>query len=76
MKAQLVRFTSRKFMVTLAAVFGAMGAKQYMAAAAAAAAYVLGEAHVDAKAARVPAEEFVRQVVEAADALEAGEPTP
>lgn len=67
---QLTRFTSRKFLVTLSAVFGALAAKQYYAAAASSVAYVLAEAHVDAKAARVPAEDFVRQVVEAADALD------
>ena len=73
MKAQLVRFTSRKFLVTVTAVLTAVGAKEYYAAAAAAVAYVLAEAHIDAKAARVPAEEFVRQVVEAADALDKAE---
>lgn len=49
MKAVLARFSSRKFLVAVAAVAAAVQAHDYTTGAAVAAAYIAAQAHVDAK---------------------------
>lgn len=49
MKDIIVRFSSRKFLVTVSTVTGLLATKNYTEAAGVVAAYVLGQAHIDAK---------------------------
>lgn len=64
------KLTSRKFLVTIGTVIGLIGAKQHTEAAALAAAYVLGEAHIDAKdvaSASRTANVFIERVIDNLD---------
>ncbi len=48
----MIRLTSRKFLVTVSTVAGLVAAKHYAEAAAVASAFIIGEAHIDAQAAK------------------------
>lgn len=58
MQDLISRFSSRKFLVTVSAVAGLLASKNYTEAAGVAIAYVLGEAHIDAKSVAKTVEEI------------------
>jgi len=66
-KDLIQRFSSRKFLVTVSAVTGLLASKNYVEAAGVAIAYVLGEAHIDAKSVAGTVQNISLAVQKAAD---------